>query len=183
MDCPGNFLSSTEGMHQADTCTCSFWGYMIDLSERWRPAIFTVPSLDASTNIRTVLGPHEKNPNPGILCYVCLSFLGLLEALPGKLLDERGYFSILWLMKRTTMSTNGRSEDEPGGPNSYVWRSVEFRSTMNHLAIPESGIEFFTLFVCSAREIWKQVLEDSKSHLVKRVQHSDTTSRPITDLL
>lgn len=124
---------------------------------------------------------HEEVPDMRLFCYVCLSFFGLSDKRPGSLLIESGDFSMLWLMKRTIMSTDEPIKGKPGGPTSYVWRSVEFRSTMNHLAIPGSGIAFFTLFVLNAKEIWKKVLVDAKLHLAKRVGLCDKRNWPITD--
>lgn len=150
----------------------SLWWY-IDISKRSSSAILGLQKIVALTSLSPAFKPKAEIPDGGIFGYVCLSFSHLSDKEPGRYQVKREDLKILWLMKRNIRCLNEHIAGKPGSAESFVWRSVEFRSAMNDLAIPESGVEFFTSFVRSAEDVWNQVLEEAKSHLVERVGHSE----------
>lgn len=50
-----------------------------------------------------------------------------------------------------------------------VFRSEDFRSTIDIGWIPENGVDFFTLFIVDLHKKWRVLFDEANSHLSRNV--------------
>lgn len=73
-----------------------------------------------------------------------------------------------WIMRKPRITP----KDDPTGVKSNpIFRTEDFRSTLDIGWIPESGLDFFTLFVEDLHKKWKDLMERAESHLVNYVSN------------
>lgn len=73
-----------------------------------------------------------------------------------------------WIMRKPRIIP----EDDPTEVKSNpIFRTEDFRSTLDIGWIPESGLDFFTLFVEDLHKKWKDLMERADSHLVNYVSN------------
>lgn len=134
-------------------------------------------------------GNHNHSPHllPVILielvallrCY--LRFDGPLVDDPFQLQTPKSEMS--WIMRKPCIIPN----DDPGRPiqaKSYpIFRTEDFRSTLNIGWIPDSGLDFFTLFFVDLHKKWKDLMERADSHLINYVSKFRSLPRDVMIML
>lgn len=63
-----------------------------------------------------------------------------------------------------------------GETNESVFMSEDFRGTLEVGWIPESGVEFFKLFIADLHNKWRVVLDGADEHLRQNVGSSNSLS-------
>lgn len=76
-----------------------------------------------------------------------------------------------WIMRKPCIIP----DDDPGRPtetkSNPIFRTEDFRSTLDIGWIPDSGLDFFTLFLEDLHGKWKNLMERADSHLIKYVSN------------
>lgn len=75
-----------------------------------------------------------------------------------------------WIMRKPRIAPEDDLTETKFIP---VFRTEDFRSTLDIGWIPDSGLDFFTLFVEDLHTKWKDLMERAHSHLVNYVRNSD----------
>lgn len=108
-----------------------------------------------------------KYPVALLRCY--LRFDGPLEDDSFGLQTPRSEMS--WIMRKPCIIP----EDDPGRTtetkSNPIFRTEDFRSTLDIGWIPDSGLDFFTLFLEDLHIKWKNLMERADSHLIKYVSN------------
>lgn len=74
-------------------------------------------------------------------------------------------------MRKPCVGLDAQSDPGKGvGEDSKpIFRSEDFRSTLNIGWIPENGVDFFTLFIIDLHKKWRVLLEQADIHLSRNV--------------
>lgn len=113
-------------------------------------------------------------------CYVCFEFLTQIpdtenEKTPrslGKAFKTKNQKSeISWIMRKPCINPDAQSdlEGRADAKSNPIFRSEDFRSTLSIGWIPDSGLDFFTLFILDLHKKWRVLFEKADSHLVESV--------------
>lgn len=60
-----------------------------------------------------------------------------------------------------------------------IFRSEDFRGTIDIGWIPQSGVDFFTWYIVDLHKKWRVVFDDADDHLRKNVKSSTHQTRGI----
>lgn len=78
---------------------------------------------------------------------------------------------ISWVMQKPHISLGGDTGQRTDAGSNPIFRTEDFRSTLDVGWIPDSGLDFFTLFLEDAHRKWKDLTEEAHSHLAKSVSN------------
>lgn len=107
-------------------------------------------------------------------CYVCFEFLtqapGNHDHLSATNPDNAFRTEVHKSEISWTLQSDPAGPADPTNPNSDpLFRSVDFRSTLNIGWIPDNGVDFFTLFIIDLHNKWRVLFDAADSHLTLSV--------------
>lgn len=84
---------------------------------------------------------------------------------------------ISWIMRKLRTDRKGDTDTDSNKNGTsadpyFIFRSEDFRSTLDIGWIPESGVDFFTIFINDLHKKWKDLLEGIDEHLDNNVSNS-----------
>lgn len=78
---------------------------------------------------------------------------------------------ISWTLRRPPSKLNVKAHPEApaDGEKAPIFRSTDYRSTLDIGWIPNHGIDFFSLFILDLQKKWRDLLEKADDHLSSNV--------------
>lgn len=113
-------------------------------------------------------------------CYICFELLQVPNTEDDQTSENLGRpfqadlqkKEISWIMRKACVQDFQPDPETLIDANSYpIFRSVDFRSTIDIGWIPDNGIDFFTLFILHIHEEWRALFEKADIHQVINVSN------------
>lgn len=121
-------------------------------------------------------------------CYICFEWFHAreprkasdlsVEILGKKFQVELRKNEISWIMRKPCVSPNtGVDPGKHATTASFIFRSEDFRSTLDIGWIPDSGVDFFLLFILDLHRKWRALLDNADLHLISSVSNPRPSAR------